>query len=173
MSHRKTLLLAALAALAVPASASAATATVSATAKTASFTGTITEPTGMFEIGADFNGGTQFHGQDLCVQPACDEHTLTVGPDGAQLKLDADGGDAYSFDIELTDPSGTVTTLGDPAADTPPTSFHETLDATPGNWTVRVYGTPNLDSFDYNVGFTFRTPADVANDPPTPASDGE
>ncbi len=50
--------------------------------------------------------------------------------------------------------------------------LHRTIDATEGNWTVRVYGAPNDYTFDYDVGFTLRTPEDVANDPPPPADEG-
>jgi type 1 fimbria pilin len=171
MSHRKTILLAALAALAVPASASAATATVNATTKTAHLTGTITSDYfGAYEAAVWFNGGTSVHGQNTCISPNCDEHTLTVGPDGAQLKLDGES-DAYGLDLEIIDPDGHATEINNLDAAESTSDQHVTLDATPGNWTIRVYGSPDLYTFDYDVTATFRTPEEVANDPAPPSDD--
>lgn len=162
MNLRKTVLLCAIVALSVPTAASAAAGTIGATAKTAEFNGTITEPTGMYEFASWFNDSTEVHGQNTCMQPYCDEHTLTVGPGGAELKVDATS-DAYSLDLELVDPTGAATPLNH--ADAPVTEEHATFEAIEGNWTIRVYGTPSVDSFDYSLTATFRTPEDVANDP--------
>jgi hypothetical protein len=166
MNLRKMVLLGVLATLSISGVALAATGSVDATKKTATFSGTITtDPVGLYEIAVFFNGGTAVNGQNTCAQPQCDEHTLTVGPDGAQLKLDATS-DAYSLDLEVVDPSGAVTEVN--GYDQPDFSSeqHLTLDATPGNWTIRVYGASDLDTFDYDLKATFRTPEEVALDPP-------
>lgn len=165
MHLRKMVILGALAALAIPGSSLAATGKVDATAKTADFNGTITsDPLGVYEIGAWENGGTEVAGQNTCVAPACDEHTLTVGEGGAQLKLDATS-DAFSLDLEIVDPDGYVTTYNNWDSGDFVSEQHLTLDATPGDWTVRVYGAAEFDSFDYSVTALFRTPEDVAQDP--------
>jgi hypothetical protein len=173
MNLRKMVPLAALVAACLPATAGAhvTTGSVDATNKTATFTGSITEPTSLYEFAVWFNEDTQVAGQNSCMEPYCAEHALTVGPGGAELRLDATS-DAYSFDLELVDPSGAITHLGDPAADPAINELHATLDAVPGTWTIRGYGTPEVDSFDYSAKFTFRTPEDVASDPPV-EDDGE
>jgi hypothetical protein len=161
MHLRKMVLPAALFALAVPAAASAATGSISATAKTAHFTGTITEPTSLYDFVGFFNEGTEVQGNDTCTAPFCEVHTLTVADGAAEIRLDATS-DAYNLDLELVAPDGTKKEYNssDSTAEQ-----HDVLDPQAGNWTVRVYGAPDLDSFDYDVQFTFRTPEDVANDP--------
>src|SRR4051812_6721055 len=167
MSHRKSSLIAVLAAvLAIPAAANAAEATVNATAKTGHLTGSINEPVGAYDLVGFFNGGTEVGGQTTCLSaPVCDSHTLHVGADGAELKLDATS-DADNLSLELISPDGTYTEINETDLTA---EHHRTLDATAGDWTVRVYGS---GTFDYDIGFPFRTPEDVAQDPP-PADDTE
>ena len=85
---------------------------------------------------AFFNGGTEVRGQTTCVAPACDEHTLTVGEDGAELLIDATS-NADNLSLEIIDPDGSR--YSDNEVD--PTSAHQ-LDFAPdaGEWTIRVYG---------------------------------
>jgi hypothetical protein len=158
---RKTLLLGVLAALALPSASLAATEKVDATAKTATLSGTITDPAfGAYDLALFFYGGTEIQGQSLCVAPACEEHTLTVGADGAELRLTATS-DADNLSLEIIDPDGTYTEVNEVET----TSDHLLeFDPTPGDWTIRVYGA-GTPSFDYEIAALFRTPEDVAQDP--------
>src|SRR4051812_12817498 len=164
MSHRKSSLIAVLAAvLAIPAAANAAEATVNATAKTGHLTGSINEPTGAYDLVGFFNGGTEVGGQTTCLTaPVCDQHTLHVGADGAELKLDATS-NADNLSLELISPDGNETEINETELTA---EHHLTLEPVAGDWTVRVYGS---GTFDYDLAFTFRTPEDVALDPPPPA----
>jgi len=159
---RKMLLAAAMAALALPAAASADTKSVDTTAKSATFTGTITsDPLGTYDVLGYLNDGTEVRGTSFCVAPFCEEHTLKVGEGGAELRLDATS-DAYNLSLQLIDPDGGSTSINDGSS----SEHHETLDAIPGDWTIRVYGSPDATSFDYELKALFRTPEDVAQDPP-------
>jgi type 1 fimbria pilin len=158
------MLLGVLATLVLPTSSLAATGTVDATHKTAAFTGTITDPTQLYDIVGFFNNGTDVHGVESCKQPLCDTHTLTVGADAAQLKLDATS-DAYNIDLEIVDPSGHKTEVN---SSTATSEQHLTFDAPEaGNWTIKVYGAPQADSFSYDATATYRTAEEVAADPPS------
>jgi hypothetical protein len=160
MNLRKMVPLAVLVAAVLPAGAGAPPRSVKATSKTASFSGTITDPTQMYDLIGFFAGSTEVGPLATCMAPYCEEHTLTVGPDGAELRLDATS-DAYNLDLEIIDPAGTYTEVNDEGIP----EHTLTLDPVPGDWTIRVYGAPELDSFDYTVKATFRTPEDVENDP--------
>ena len=161
MRFRILALLTASAVIAVPAIASADDASIGATAKTASFSGTITDPTSMYDLIGFFNDGTEVRGTTTCMQPYCDEHTLTVGPgEGAELNLDATS-DAYNLDLEIIDPDGGVTEINNEGE---PDHLGVVLEAIPGAWTIRVYGAPDLTSFDYTTDFTYRTAEEVAAD---------
>jgi hypothetical protein len=160
---RKPLLLGVLIALALPASSLADTKTVSADAKKATFAGTISDPAfGLYDLVMFFNDGTEVRGQSACVEPACETHTLTVGPGGAELELHAVS-DANNLSLEIIDPDGARTSVNE----VEPTAEH-TLDfsATPGDWTIRVYGGADSDAFDYEIGATYKTAADVEAEQP-------
>lgn len=159
---RKTILACAVAALAFPAASLADTKAVDAATPKATFSGTITsDPLGTYDVLGYLNDGTEVQGTSFCVQPACDEHTLTVGAGGAELRLDATS-DAYNLSLQIIDPDGTSTSVNDGSSG----EHHLTLDPVPGDWTIRVYGSPDTTSFDYDLTTTFRTPEDVAQDPP-------
>ena len=166
MNLRKMVPLAVLVAAALPATAGAATGSVNATSKTASFSGTITDPTQLYDLIGFFNESTEVGPLATCMAPYCEEHTLTVGPDGAELLLEATS-DAYNLDLEIIDPSGSYTEVNEEGVP----EHTLTLDPVPGDWTIRVYGAPEVDSFDYTAKVTFRTPEDVENDPSV--EDGE
>lgn len=160
---RKPLLLGALVALALPATSFAEAKSVTAEAKKATFAGTIDDPAlGLYDLALFFNKGTEVRGNSVCVEPVCDTHTLTVGPDGAELRLDATS-NAYNLSLEIIDPEGTRTSVNNVEA----TTEHR-LDffATPGDWTIRVYGGAESDSFDYAIDAIFRTAEDVAAEIP-------
>lgn len=162
MHLRKTVLLGALVALALPTASLADTKTVTESAKKASFTGTITDATfGLYDLALFFNGSTEVRGNSVCVDPQCHEHTLTVGPNGVELALDATS-DASNLSLDIIDPDGSMTSINevDPTAD-------HSLDfaATEGDWTIRVYG--GSSDFDYKLDATFKTQEDVdAETPP-------
>lgn len=168
MHLRKMVLSAALLALAAPAAASAADASVSATSKVAHLTGTITEPTSLYDFVGFFNDGTEVQGNDTCMAPYCEVKTLHVADGAAELRLDATS-DAYNLDLEVVAPDGTKTEYNSSDATS---EQHDVYDGTAGDYTIRVYGAPESTSFDYDVQFTFRTPEDVANDPPPAGDEG-
>lgn len=160
---RTIILACAIAALAFPAASLAETKSVDATTKTATFSGTITsDPLGAYDVLGFVNDGTDVQGQSVCVQPLCDEHTLKVGEGGAELRLAATS-DAYNISLQVIDPDGTSTSMNDANTSS---ERDGTFDPIPGDWTIRVYGSPDTTSFDYDLKATFRTPEDVAQDPP-------
>jgi hypothetical protein len=167
---RKPLLLGVLIALALPATSLADTKTVSADAKKATFAGTVDDPAfGLYDLALFFNEGTEVRGQSVCAEPVCDTHTLTVGPDGAELELHAVSS-AYNLSLEIIDPDGAHTSVNE----VEPTSEH-TLDfsATPGDWTIRVYGSADSGSFDYDLDATYKTAADVEAEQPVEEAEPE
>src|SRR3954453_5157164 len=139
MASRNLMLIAAVTALTAASPASAATGTIDATNKTAHFTGTLTEPTGIYDQAISSPilvlGGAAY---DTCKQPFCDEHSLTLGAGAAQLRIDATS-DAQKIDFELVDPTGY--TLDENTGSLPNRTF--TFDTPiPGPLTLRVWGRP-------------------------------
>lgn len=151
MNHRPLALAAALVALALPTTAVAATpdhgSIAPGSAKT-TWSGTITDPIGAYDLAAFFAGSTMVRGQETCAAVVCDPYKLTVGPGGRELRIVVDAPDADNVSMEITDPDGSTFNLN-----TVDYYSQRTLiwDATPGTWTVRVYGTGAFDSFDYGV----------------------
>lgn len=171
MSHRTAFLLGVLAALAIPTSAIAATpssGTISPSAKKTTATGTITDPFGSYDLVMFFNGGTTVRGNDTCTAPACETFTLTVASGGKELRIIADAPASANVSMDITDPSGAHYS-------------HNTADyfpnrtflgfADPGTWKINVYGTPELDSFDYTLSAEMNLPGSPAFVPPNDGSD--
>jgi hypothetical protein len=154
MKIHSTTLLGALAALALPAAASAATpdtAKVSPTAKTASWTGDITEPFGLYDLTAFFNGSTEVGGNETCTAPVCDTFALDVADGGTALTVKIDAPDADNLAVEVVDPNGGATNYNDVD---PATSRTLELPTDPGTWTFKTYGT---GEFTYTAKATFST----------------
>src|SRR3954454_6088488 len=105
MTFRTATTLLGAAALLVPQAAPASSGSIDATHTTADFTGTITEPTGIYDAALSspvvIVGGDSY---DTCKPPLCDEHALTIGEGAARLRIDATS-DAKKIDFELVDPT--------------------------------------------------------------------
>src|SRR3954466_9957080 len=99
MKIHHTTLLGALAALALPGAASAATpdtAKVSPTAKTASWTGDIEDPLGLYDLAIFYQGSTTVQKNETCMAPYCDVFTLDVADGGTALNVKIDAPDRKS-----------------------------------------------------------------------------
>src|SRR4051794_7512732 len=156
MRFHTATLLGALAALALPAAASAATpesGKVSPTAKTAGWTGDISEPFGLYDLAAFFNGTTAIHGQETCTAPVCDTFKLDVAEGGTALVVKLDAPDADNLAVEVVDPNGGSTNYNDVD---PATARTLELPTDPGTWTFKTYGTGD---------FTYTAKATLSTDP--------
>lgn len=141
---------------------------VSAAKPTTSWTGGVVEPSGGYELAVIANGSTN----GTCEQPHCDTYTLKVPAGASALAIKASGGDDDTFSImfELEDPSGETTLVADDGESLP--EREHTVEApAAGTWTIRVFGTPNLDSFDYEGTATLTVPGAAGTTPPPSTGD--
>ena len=155
MSLRMTTVLGAVAALAIPACAPASTGSIDADHPTADFSGTITEPTGLYDATLSspvvILGGDSY---DTCKQPWCDEHTLALGTGAAGLRIDTTS-DASKLDFELVDPTGFAIDVNDGATGNRTFTLNNPI---AGTWTIRVWGVSGAPSSSYDLKATFLTP---------------
>lgn len=172
---RTPIALAALAALALPAAATAATpesGAVSPETRKVSWSGTIVDPLGTYDLVAFFIGSTQVQGQETCGRVVCDDFTLTV-PEGAQeIRIRAAGDSAaQNVSMDISSPGGERWNLNEAEYATERELIYE---AVPGAWTIRVYGTSNV-SFDYTASAEINLPGDPSFYPDSeeePAGEG-
>ena len=128
---------------------------VSPTKPTVTWTGTVTEPTGGYELAVIANEGTQ----GTCEQPHCDTFALKVAAGASALTVRAAGSedDTFSMTFEVEDPEGKVTLVsGDDSVPEREATFDNPA---AGDWIVRVLGTPQLESFSYEGTATLTVPA--------------
>jgi hypothetical protein len=150
-------------ALAAPASTLAATpesGAVSPEKPTFAWTGTVTEPTDLYDLVGFFNGGTAVRGVGTCMAPYCDTFTLTVAEGGDLLTLDLKAPDADNLAVEIVDPDGNAENYNDVD---PANERTIDLDPTPGEWQVRMYGGGD---YEYSAKATLALPADPAPEQP-------
>jgi hypothetical protein len=135
-----------LAALALPCSAVAATpeaGTVSPTAKTTTWTGSVNDPLGAYDLAMFFNESTAVRGNETCLGVVCDVYTLEVAEGGQEIRFVFDAPGADNLSVDLTMPDGTRQNINLVEY----TTHHELIwDALPGTWTFRTYGS---GAFDY------------------------
>jgi hypothetical protein len=155
MSLRKTTLLGAVAALALPAAATAATGTIDAVHTTADFSGSFTEPVGLYD--AAFSSPVVIvagNSYDTCDGPWCEEHTLTIAPGAARLQIDATS-DAQKLDFELVDPTGYKLDVNNGTVGNRSFTWE---DPVAGQWTIRVWGVSGAPSSSYDLKATYVPP---------------
>ena len=143
-----------------------ATGEVSAAAPTTSFAGSITEPTGAFEIAAQEEGTTKGN----CPEPMCQEFALTVKDAGTQLTVDSVvDDDGFSQTVEVEDPSGAITQT---SAVDPGTVKARIKNPKPGAWLIRIYGSDYINespSWTYKATVTLATAGGAPAPAPAPA----
>jgi hypothetical protein len=171
MSHRTAFLLAALVAVAIPASAGAATpesGTVSPDARQTTTKGTVNDPLGVYDLAAFYYGSTSVRGNETCNQPVCDTYTLNVADGGFQLRINVNAPASENVSLDIVDPDGTRSNMN-----TVDYFTHRTFigEAIPGAWTVHTYGTGDFDSFDYTLTSEINVPGDPDFVPPADGSD--
>ena len=156
----RTTAAAAVAALLVAAPAPAAepeTGEVGPAKPTATWTGSVTDPFGAYDLGTFF---VEQMGPS-CQPPACDTFTLTVkGGDVLTIKVTGNGAENVVFEVEDPDGETSYVEASAELQDEREASFSSPK---PGEWIVRTAGT---GEFDYKGVATVETPQPAAAPPP-------
>jgi hypothetical protein len=140
---------------------------VSAAAPTTSFAGSITEPTGAYEINAQSDGTTK----DNCVEPVCQEYALKVKDASTLLTVDSVvDDDGFSQTVEIETPDGAITQT---SATDPGTVKAKLKNPKAGDYLIRIYGSDYINespSWTYKATVTLGTGSTTPAGPaPTPA----
>jgi hypothetical protein len=178
MTFRPALLLSVLAlaagAATVAAAPDPATGEVSAAAPTTTFAGSITEPTGAFEIYAQEQGTSK----DNCSEPVCQEFALNVKDAGTLLAIESVvDEDSFSQTVEVEAPDGAITQT---SAVDPGTVTAKLKNPKAGAYLIRIYGSDYINespSWTYKATVKLTTasaaPAPAATPAPTTTAGGQ
>ncbi len=146
---------------------------VSAAKPTTSFSGSITEPTGAYEIAMQEQGTSK----DNCEEPVCQQYELTVKDPGTQLMVDSVvDEEGFSQTVEIEDPDGKITQT---SATDPGTVKAKLKNPKAGAYLIRIFGsdyvgpTAPAPTWTYTATVTLTPAAGGAAPAPQPGQPGQ